>query len=142
MYRDLVSAAVLAEAASTGDVELDTVADDLAFDALTQSPHESLYSCVAELRDLAAPGADGVVVVLDARDDIGRRAVGKRELAQDTGFQEQLYRTEDGGPADSRERVADLLRSEAVNLALDGADHLAPGDRGPVSTVFQHCHQV
>ncbi len=58
-------ASLALEAPVADDVELDSVADDLAGDVVAYHPHKALNRCGAKFADVPTPSTDRVVVVLD-----------------------------------------------------------------------------
>ena len=135
-------AGVRVEAALADDVQLDAVSDDAAGDVAAYCPHETLARRSSELPDIAAPYADGVVMVLDTGQAVLWRAVHEVQPADDAGLQEQLEGPEYRCPSNSGQLRADLLGRESLLLPLEDPDDGAPGSSGSVAPVLQDRHDV
>ena len=124
------------QAPIAGDVELDSVPDDLAGDVVLQAPHQAFNHGGLEFADVSARDADGVVVVLNAGQTVPGIAFPEIQPAYYADLHEKLERPEDCRPAHTRQFVGDLLSREAFLLPVHDADYGAPsgqwtGSRGP-----------
>lgn len=124
------------------DVELDTVPNDLARDVVSNGAHEAFDRDSAELPDVPASDADGMVMVLDARETVPRRAVEKVQPADDAGVQEQLDRAKDRCATDEGQLLADLLGGEAFLLLREQTHDRAPRRSRAVTAVLEDGHDV
>ena len=118
------------------------MSDDFAGDVVSDGEHEAFDRCRAELPDVAASDADGMVMVLDAREAVPRCAVDEVQLADDSGVQEQLDRAEDRCAPDAGQLLADLFGGEALLLLREEAHDRAPRRSRAIAAVFENSHDV
>ena len=129
--------ALVLNAAVTGDVQLDPVADDVTRDVVAQGTDKALNSGGAELTDVSAPDADGVVMVLNAGQAVPGSAVHEVKPADDAGLHQELDGPEDGRPARSGQLNTNLFGGKALPLPLQNLNNGPSRSRGTVSLILE-----
>ena len=130
------------QATIAGDIELHAVPDDLARNVASNGSEQPFYCCRSKLTDIAAPYADGMVMMLDSGEAVLGRAVHHGQLADNAGLQQQLDGPVHGSSTDGGQLFADLLSGKPLFFSLEEIDDRSSRSRSAISLVLKDRHQI
>ena len=140
--RDVERLYAVADALFADDIELYSMPYDFARHVVADDSHKALHGGCAELADLAAFDAYGMVMVFDAGQHVSGRAVEKVQSAYNSEFEEELERAEHGCPSDAGEFPDNIFGGETFVHLFDDANYRASGHSRAIAFVFEDCHYV
>ena len=121
-------------------VEFEPVGVDLESGGAGDVVEDALEAIAGELSDLAALGADDVVVVrrvVFLAELVDDGTVVEDDLADDVEIPQELHGAEDGGAADRGRGVLNILSGEVVAEVAHGVEHGAARSGEPVAAAGQ-----
>ena len=124
-----VSSVFVLHALFAADVELDTVAQNLAGDVRPKRAHYALDGGRSEFAYIPAPDTYGVMVMLEPRQAVLGRAVWEGQFADNARLDEQLDRPVDRRSSDARQLFMHLFGAKSFELFAQVIDHSAPWRR-------------
>ena len=135
-------ATLVLNAAVADDVEFNAVADDVAGDVAAQGMNQAFNRSGAELADITASDADGVMVVLNAGQAVLGGAIHEVQPADNAGLHQELDRPEDGCPAHPWQLTANLLSGKSFLLPFQDTNNSASGSSRTIASIFESGHDV